>query len=349
MSDLFGGTTSNKGKQVDVIPFGKYKGQPVEILQSDRQYSEWLQAQDWFREKYQNVYNVIINNFGEPDETPEHNAIQARFLDEEFCARLMSLTGECGGLNLSSFDTKFEVKGIDVIIRPIEWQKRWWDIFDKGDVNYKNTIEAACVELEFFKPETDLGSLLGVGDSVAGSFRTIPATKSGYFRYVRVSEWQKIAAVRADYTGALKDILYKIEIKPMLGDDYPAVLRNMIASACNVLVIGSYTGVGATLDQVRKMFSGSGISIYQVDEIELSEPVVLFRDKPLHIENEYRQPVVNDGYYRNRFQRGPHDGMEFMLRVYTSVDRLELRDEGGVYVKIVSGSGDVCLWEWEAP
>ena len=53
-----------------MIPFGKYKGQPVDVLAADRDYAEWLQQQDWFRERYQvSLYTIIINNFGEPDDS----------------------------------------------------------------------------------------------------------------------------------------------------------------------------------------------------------------------------------------------------------------------------------------
>lgn len=68
----------------EIIPFGKYKGQPVEVLMNDRPYLEWLQSQDWFVSRYQNINTLIINNFREPTETPEHNMLQALFLDENF-------------------------------------------------------------------------------------------------------------------------------------------------------------------------------------------------------------------------------------------------------------------------
>jgi hypothetical protein len=68
----------------EIIPFGKYKGQPVEALMNDRPYLEWLQGQDWFRARYQNINTLIINNFKEPAETPEHNKLQALFLDDNF-------------------------------------------------------------------------------------------------------------------------------------------------------------------------------------------------------------------------------------------------------------------------
>ena len=50
-------------KEIDfnkqLVPFGKYKGQPVSVMQNDTQYCDWLATQDWFRERYANVYNQV--------------------------------------------------------------------------------------------------------------------------------------------------------------------------------------------------------------------------------------------------------------------------------------------------
>lgn len=70
----------NPGK---TVPFGKYKGQPVEVLAADPDYCDWLAQQSWFKERYAQIYQVVvINHFAEPEETPEHNALQALFLEE---------------------------------------------------------------------------------------------------------------------------------------------------------------------------------------------------------------------------------------------------------------------------
>ena len=66
-----------------LIPFGKYKGKPVEILANDKEYRNWLLAQSWFKEGNLTLYNVIINNFREPENTPEHNKMQIKFLNLE--------------------------------------------------------------------------------------------------------------------------------------------------------------------------------------------------------------------------------------------------------------------------
>jgi hypothetical protein len=36
----------------EIIPFGKYKGQPIEALAGDPQYVAWLLQQDWFRVRF---------------------------------------------------------------------------------------------------------------------------------------------------------------------------------------------------------------------------------------------------------------------------------------------------------
>jgi hypothetical protein len=67
--------------KLSVVPFGKYKGQPVEVMAQDQAYCEWLAGQDWFRTRYTAIHTLIINNFTEAHETPEHNALQALFTD----------------------------------------------------------------------------------------------------------------------------------------------------------------------------------------------------------------------------------------------------------------------------
>jgi hypothetical protein len=83
--------------KVEIVPFGKYKGQPIEVLAQDREYCEWLIAQDWLPARYAAIHTLIVNNFGEPSETPEHNALQAMFTRTDFCERFaLRLAGGMG-------------------------------------------------------------------------------------------------------------------------------------------------------------------------------------------------------------------------------------------------------------
>ncbi len=97
----------------EVIPFGKYKGQPVEVVVQDRQYVEWLTAQPWFRERFANIHTLIVNNFQEPTETPVHNALQARFLDPAFRARFFEVV-RANAVAGAPAAVEFEVEGFDV-------------------------------------------------------------------------------------------------------------------------------------------------------------------------------------------------------------------------------------------
>ena len=47
-------------ENVDIIPFGKYKGKTIQEVSNDSQYFEWLQNQDWFKLKYGNLYQIVI-------------------------------------------------------------------------------------------------------------------------------------------------------------------------------------------------------------------------------------------------------------------------------------------------
>lgn len=113
------------GDDTKIVPFGKYKGQPIEVLASDRGYADWLMGQAWFRERFGAIHTIIVNNFQEASETPEHNALQALFLDDDFCRRffvasrphwadrIYGVDGEPNG----SLEVAFERDGVDVQIR----------------------------------------------------------------------------------------------------------------------------------------------------------------------------------------------------------------------------------------
>ena len=76
-----------------IVPFGKYQGRSGDELVADDSYARWLTAQDWFRTRYTTLYQVVINKGAEPTETPEHNKIQVRFLDEAFRTALLESLG----------------------------------------------------------------------------------------------------------------------------------------------------------------------------------------------------------------------------------------------------------------
>lgn len=77
----------------EIVPFGKYKGKPLEAMLADTDYCEWLQGQEWFGSRYAEFKTVIINQGDVPSDTPEHNAFQARFIDDDVCLAVWWLVG----------------------------------------------------------------------------------------------------------------------------------------------------------------------------------------------------------------------------------------------------------------
>ncbi len=202
----------------EVVPFGKYKGQPVEVLAADHDYCEWLTAQPWFKARYLNVYNTVINYGAEPQDSPEHNQMQARFLDDAWCLGLAK------SLRLNS--------PRDVSYRSFE---QGWDV----------------------------------------SFRVSHLVQTAH------QEWTKqgMQWVHDDKPSRTGDTI-DVELKPDLGDDYPAVLRQVkrymqardsyLGTAC--VLVRRHAFEGVTWEQVKEIFDASKIKLLAESEIVSYQP-----------------------------------------------------------------------------
>jgi hypothetical protein len=194
-----------------ILEFGKYKRQPIEVLEHDEQYKEWVLNQPWFKDRYPKVYNVIINNFCEPSSTPEHNRMQARFLDEEYRVAF------CHAANIYAFCGVFYLEG-----RYDEDQRA---LFHPREIN--------CLEPVRNPPKVSF-EVNGADVLIGGNL------------------------IRER----------KIEIKPVIADDYPQVLRQIKRSGCHYLLVGQYTGVGVDQKTFVKFFRNEGIKIIFEHEVD---------------------------------------------------------------------------------
>jgi hypothetical protein len=232
----------------NLVPFGKYKGQPVEALAQDRQYVDWLTAQPWFRDRFASLYTVIINNFAEPSETPDHNALQVLFLDDAFCAQFMTVfkpraellrrfTDEVLRMRRSIVARRKDARSygssaghyvaeaneceelLAAYDKPLEWKIQFDKVFEWDGVDVRlDVLIRTTIAMPWFYSY--------------GPIR---------FDFVNLDD---TAMTRA-----------QIEIKPTVGDDYPAILRQMRGNHSNVLFTEKYTGVGATTEQFVKTFA----------------------------------------------------------------------------------------------
>lgn len=210
----------------EIIPFGKYKGQPIEALREDKQYLDWLTTQSWFVEKYQSIYTLIVNNFTEPTETPEHNELQGKFLDLRATSNMLERFMEVSVDYIYNNKTGPDVKLLSYA--------------EKGR-------HATRVKFEVFGFDVLV-------------FYTVEVEG----RHI----WGDKEYPISDFEGKLW-----VELKPAIGDDYPAILRQIKAASDNpkiygtkVLVYKQYTGIGVSEEVMQAIFENEGIKVLKVKE-----------------------------------------------------------------------------------
>jgi hypothetical protein len=71
-----------------LVPFGKYKDQPVELMLADQDYVEHMMTQPGFmaflQQRHLWLFNIITVGAPKTDDTPEHNQMQVKFLERDF-------------------------------------------------------------------------------------------------------------------------------------------------------------------------------------------------------------------------------------------------------------------------
>jgi len=196
--------------KTEIVPFGKYKGHPIEVLAQDKEYLDWLLAQEWFRSGYQSIYAIVINSFQTPSETPEHNILQAKFLDADYRFKVAYF------LSAGKY---------------------------RDNLDYETDLD----------PEVDGFDIL----------------------------------IHTYYYGLEKEINIYVEAKPTVGDDYPAIMRQMRNSSAYkkwekgdfgigedkiqgmkfCLLVGEYHGVVKTEDFI-KFFGAASIHVVFAEMID---------------------------------------------------------------------------------
>ena len=268
-------------KEIDfnkqLVPFGKYKGQPVSVMQNDTQYCDWLATQDWFRERYANVYNqVVINNFTEPTETPEHNRLQMLFLDDDF------LGSFCDKIFDFSLQEKFN-KTASAIKRKYKDVKKYFE-----DVNGNASKEILNNYIDFFAKLNLIENFFEISNInfeqnafdvvIEYKFYKIWSRIHNYYDLVKEEDRPFYCMYDID---EIRSCIF-VEIKPCLGDDFPAVLRQIKSNSEvnvgrgrkeplggeKVLIIDEFTAQGATFEQVKKVFELSNITLLKFSDVQ---------------------------------------------------------------------------------
>jgi hypothetical protein len=234
----------------EMIPFGKYKGQPIEVLEHDPQYADWLAQQDWVKDRYPQIVNIIINKFGENEETPDHNAMQAKFMDRRYCALMAELLGV--------FRPKTAAEADRQVLNYLRSEYR--EMLSQG---HFGKVGGEC--------KVELHCLIDKSLSEAIRNQAFEKNAIDVSFDCEETEWSFSVSGHwkrpSSYVQITKSYSIHAELKPVVGDDYPAVLRQMRNNRSNVLVYGSYTGRGVDEATFRQFFKMQKIAVIKESEI----------------------------------------------------------------------------------
>ena len=256
-----------------VIPFGKHKGSTVaEVLARDPQYAEWLLGQGWLAERFAELHAAILSRGAATDDSPEHNVIQARFLDPVFQVAFVLAMGT----KLDDYRTVAIRQGIDWMrdpeMRQLDNQsayasdQKYAEIEAKREERRRQILAATPISTHLNMRAT----FEQRGIDVVLVLRFTPNSpydqaRDGYAFFSPNSYGVSPDSPNFSHSTVGRD--WKIEIKPSLGDDFPAVMRQMARLGAWVLVIDRFAAV-VPLETVRAMFQANHIRLITVREIE---------------------------------------------------------------------------------
>ena len=287
----------------NVVPFGKYKGKPIEVLVQDPEYCDWLCAQPGFRERFAGVYNLIINNFGEPTDTPVHNRLQALFTDAAWVKAFVRAYNAQNQVWPNWIKNQLEqldaaVKAIDAGLESFlaSWSK--WNSSVRYDESYEPDRVRSLVQdrindcerrkLEYKELRHHCACRVEwLNSGFVPQFRVVKIDYEVFGRDVDIDmEWYventpEEAVFKVGYGFSCNDKTWEfdpfygralslnVEIKPTLGDDFPTVLRQMKVQGSNVLLLGNggYQGEDVTYEQVETMFRASKRTIVRIEDV----------------------------------------------------------------------------------
>lgn len=237
-----------------IIPFGKYKGKPISILQNDKEYLEWVMSQGWFIEKFQSLHTIIINNFETQNKTPEHNQFQEMFLDDNLISKIVyKETGLKLNEKIYTIRVENEFSGC-------------WKILDKESV------------LKFIEDKNENLKILYL-EALKFSYKTYfeYSYKNYYFDvFIRLSfesnymyitpkqfkEKLLNSKLESEYFYTNYNIC--IELKPCIGDDYSSILRKIPEKS--IVITKEYNG-SVSFENVKKMFESKNVKLYLLSEL----------------------------------------------------------------------------------
>ena len=335
------------------FPFGKYKGQPLRNVVIDQGYLSWVKSQPNLVEKYASIIEfldspqngpIVISKTITSSKTPEHNKLQAMFLDERFVEKVLAVYfGPKYFHNLHVWNNLFgsgekitaTIKyylATGQIFTEDEFKKyasshQSGDFFDpstfvincieiypnlaialwdclggskcgldfESSLSYNNywrstvsfvdqteadiVIEASSVnsDITFFAHYSPEGSLkaedceIGLSKFAIDNPLLVKHLQKLGIRIIPNATVNKIEINALEFTvpGVIQGTKHflHIELKPILGDDYPEVLREMSRRQHNLLIVDRFESNAIDRAKLVDIFGRSKIRVIFLDQI----------------------------------------------------------------------------------
>jgi hypothetical protein len=242
-----------------IIPFGKYKGQPVEAMAGDKKYIEWLVTQIWFKEEHLNLYNIVTNNFREIDTSPEYTMIRNKFLKPEYRVKLAYL------VNPELFHQNSE--NINAAMQSI------LNAQEPGKSNhFLHALANPVIDDEFGLYTNEL-------------LKLSKPTLENIDAYFSIWYGMQFYYDNDNYFGGWSQFKqemctsYWVCIRPSINDDYEAILRQLTATIpiekneyqrdkYFILVAGEYKGTNISKDELVSFVEEKGYRMVFENEID---------------------------------------------------------------------------------
>jgi uncharacterized protein (DUF3820 family) len=251
--------------KAEVVPFGKYKGRPVEDMIADQDYMTWIGAQPWFRERFGHMLEA--HDRVEAEATPIHNRLQALFLEPTYCAAFVSVFAADTIGKAVTAELRSRAKLLEEMHENLQAEEARPEKSD-GWYSTRSAVKIdACAKL-----------IAAIKAMPAPSVSTSVAFEAPQDVVIRTSLMRaslSFPTYQTDTNPAqvwLSDHPptpeFAIEIKPVIGDDYPVVLRQMQRNRSQYLFIGRYEGVGVTQAQFVGMFAASGKKVIFKQDVD---------------------------------------------------------------------------------
>lgn len=270
-----------------VVPLGKYKSQPYEILLTDADYAIWMlnSMHAKLQHHYPELLAFLIGRFGIPDSTPAHNKLQNRFLDDTFAIKFAMACN-------TRVQESLCMPPIDL---PQVWERyvRWLAEHELERVkkcqrweqpSQLDALKACLLEATpylYFSAST--GTFDGAywrnpavvsklefehqGADVAFAVRWSGGVHTKHALPYPERDHVELHSV----VGYGSQESFRVEVKPLVGDDYPAILRAMKAVKSRQLLVDEYFGAGATWEQMVSVFGKSSITAVRLSDVERIE------------------------------------------------------------------------------